>query len=83
LAAAQALFALTDGFDAYAREIRRWVAFLDRHRLDRIVLVLVVAEYGGPAGFEVVEAFQRTLPLPLSQPPAVLIQKWLVPAESV
>jgi hypothetical protein len=26
---------------------------------------------------EVVEAFQRTLPLPLSQPPGTLITNWL------
>jgi carbamoyltransferase len=80
LAAAQALFALDGGFAAYGCEVRRWVAYLDRQRVDRVVLLLIVAEQGGHAGLEVVEAFQRTLPLPLSQPPAVLIERWLNPA---
>ena len=76
LAAAQALFALDDGFAAYAREIRRWVGYLESHRIDRIVLLLIAAERSGRAELEVVDAFQRTLPLPLSQPPATLLAKW-------
>jgi carbamoyltransferase len=77
LAAAQALFALDEGFDAYGREVRRWVAYLDRQRVEQVVLLIACAERGGPANVEVVEAFQRTLPLPLSQPPGTLITNWL------
>jgi carbamoyltransferase len=77
LAAAQGLFALDDGFDAYGRELRRWVAYLERHRIEQIVLLLIAAERSGQAGLEVVQAFQRTLPLPLSHPPGSLIAKWL------
>jgi hypothetical protein len=80
LAAAQALFALDDGFAAYGREVRRWVAYLERRRIEQVVLLLIAAERTGPAGLEVVEAFQRTLPLPLSQPPGALIERWLTPA---
>lgn len=78
LAAAQALFALDDGFAAYAREVREWVAFLDRHRIERIVLVLFAAERNGRVGFEVVEAYPRTLSLPLSKPPADRLAEWLL-----
>jgi hypothetical protein len=77
LAAAQALFALDDGFAAYAREVRTWVAYLGRRGIDRIVLLLIAAERSGRAALEVVEAPQRVLPLPLSQPPAALIGRWL------
>jgi len=77
LAAAQALFALDEGFDAYGREVRRWVAYLNAHRIDRVALLLIAAERGGRAGLEVVEAPQRILPLPLSQPPAAMIAAWL------
>lgn len=77
LAAAQAVFALDDGFAAYAREIRRWLVYLARHHVAQVALLLLVAERGGPTGLEVIDAFQRTLPLPLSQPPRVLIERWL------
>jgi methylase of polypeptide subunit release factors len=78
LAAAQALFALEDGLAAYARELRQWVAYLQRQRVAEIVLLLLVAEAAQPPSFEVREAFQRTLPLPLSRPPADLVQEWMV-----
>ena len=77
LAAAQSLFALDDGFAAYGREVRDWTAYLRRHRVEQVVLLLLAAERGGAAGLEVTEAFQRTLPLPLSQPPPVLVAQWL------
>ena len=77
LAAAQALFALDDGFAGYAREVRRWVAYLEHHRIEQVVLLLIAAERSGRAELEVTEAFQRTLPLPLSQPPRVLVERWL------
>jgi carbamoyltransferase len=77
LAAAQALFALDDGFAAYGRELRRWVAYLHGHRIEQVALLLIVAERGGGTGLEVREAFQRTLPLPLSKPPGTLITEWL------
>jgi len=77
LAAAQSLFALDEGFTAYGREVRRWVAYLDRHRIERVVLLLIAAERGGRRELEVIDAFQRTLPLPLSQPPAAVLAKWL------
>ena len=77
LAAAQALFALDDGFLAYGREVRRWVAYLARHRVEQIALLLLAAERTGRSELEVVEAFQRVLPLPLSQPPGTLIGTWL------
>jgi hypothetical protein len=76
LAAAQALFALEDGLAAYAREVRKWVAYLRGHHVEQVVLLLVAARRGGAPGLEVVEAFQRTLPLPLSKPPATLIAEW-------
>ena len=36
LAAAQSLFALDDGFAAYAREVRDWTAYLRRHRVEQV-----------------------------------------------
>ncbi|MBX3027614.1 methyltransferase [bacterium] len=80
LAAAQSLFALDEGFDAYGREVRDWTAYLRRHRVEQVVLLLLVGERGGPAGLEVREAFQRTLPLPLSPPPPALVGTWLARA---
>jgi len=77
LAAAQAVFALDDGFRAYAAEVRRWVAYLDRQRIARVVLLLIAAERLGRGAVEVVDAPQRILPLPLSQPPRALIDAWL------
>jgi carbamoyltransferase len=77
LAAAQALFALDDGFAAYAGEMRKWVAYLQRHRIERIAALIIAAERTGRAALEVVEAFQRVLPLPLSQPPRSVIERWL------
>jgi hypothetical protein len=80
LAAAQSLFALEDGFAAYAREVRDWSAYLRRHRVEQVVLLLLAALRGGPAALEVTEAYQRTLPLPLSQPPPALVAQWLARA---
>jgi methylase of polypeptide subunit release factors len=80
LAAAQSLFALEDGFAAYGREVRTWVAYLRRQRIEQIALLLIAAERGGGPGLDVVEAFQRTLPLPLSKPPGTLIAEWLARA---
>lgn len=77
LAAAQALFALDDGFAAYGREVRTWVAYLQKHHIEQIALLLIAAEHRGTPGLEVVEAFQRTLPLPLSKPPGSLVAEWL------
>lgn len=77
LAAAQSLFALDAGFAAYGREVADWTAYLRRQRVEQVVLLLMVAERAGPAGLEVTQAFQRTLPLPLSQPPPALVASWL------
>ena len=77
LAAAQSLFALSGGFAAYAREVRQWVAYLRRHRVVDIALIVLVAESGAARPLEVVQALQRTLPLPLSRPAAELVQEWL------
>jgi len=77
LAAAQALFALDDGFASYAAEVRRWVRYLERQRIEQVALLLIAAERGGPGERDVVEAFQRVLPLPLSQPPRTMIEQWL------
>ena len=77
LAAAQSLFALEDGFATYAREVRDWTAYLRRHRVEQVVLLLLAAERNGRAALEVTEAYQRTLPLPLSQPPPTLVAQWL------
>jgi hypothetical protein len=57
--------------------VRHWVGYLDRHRIEQVVLLIIVAERTGRAEMDVVEAFQRTLPLPLSQPPATLVANWL------
>jgi hypothetical protein len=56
------------------------VAYLERHHIGGIALLLIAAERGGTPGLEVVEAFQRTLPLPLSKPPGTLIAEWLARA---
>jgi carbamoyltransferase len=77
LAAAQALFALDRGLAAYGREIGRWLAYLRRFRIDSIALVLLAAERGPTTRLDVVEGFQRTLPLPLSPPPAEHVKSWL------
>ena len=77
LAAAQSLFALDEGFAAYAREVRRWTAYLRRHRVSEVLLVLLAAERRGRRQLDVVEAHQRTLPLPLSRPPGEHLRDWL------
>ena len=77
LAAAQAVFALERGLTAYAREVQRWVAYLRRHRILTVALLLIVAERGGRRGVEVVEAQPRVLPIPLSPPPPERIRAWL------
>jgi carbamoyltransferase len=82
LAAAQSLFALDRGFAAYAREVRTWVAYLRRHRIREIVLLIIVAEARGNPSLEVREAFQRVLPIPLSRSPVELIREWCGPNEA-
>jgi carbamoyltransferase len=77
LAAAQSLFALDDGFAAYAREVRTWVMYLRRHRIREIVLLLLVCHAGPAQPLEVRQAFQRVLPIPLSRTPAELVAEWL------
>jgi len=77
LAAAQSLFALDEGFAAYAREVQRWTAYLRRHHVSEVLLVLLVAERRGRRQLDVVKAFQRTLPIPLSRPAAEHVQDWL------
>jgi len=77
LAAAQALFALDGGFADYEREVRDWVAYLHRQRIEQVVVLLLAAERGGAARFDVVEASQRVLPIPLSHPPATVLQQQL------
>ena len=82
LAAAQSLFALDRGLSSYAREVRRWVAYLRRHRIHTVSLVLIVAERHrhqrrGRRSIEVVQAQPRVLPLPLSPPPVDRIRRWL------
>jgi carbamoyltransferase len=77
LAAAQALFALDRGRKAYAAEVRRWVEYLHRHRVERISALLIVAERGSQRGVEVVHAQPRVLPIPLAPPPVERIKKWL------
>jgi carbamoyltransferase len=79
LAAAQSVFALRNGLASYGKEIRRWVAYLDRHRIERIVLVLLAYERRGRGRVEVVDAFQRSLPLPLSRSPKDLLDSWFTP----
>jgi SAM-dependent methyltransferase len=77
LAAAQALFALDRGLAAYATEVRRWLAYLRRHRVHEVAAILVAAERGVARGVEVIDAQPRVLPLPLSAPPARRIADWL------
>lgn len=76
LAAAQSLFALARGLSAYAKEVRRWIEYLRRHRIGSIALILVVAQRGDRRGVEVVDAQPRVLPLPLSPPLAKRIDEW-------
>ncbi len=76
LAAAQSLFAIERGVAAYAREVRRWLAYLRQHRIERIAAVLVVAEKTGTAALEVVDARPRVFPMPLAPPPAQRIAAW-------
>jgi len=77
LAAAQALFAIRRGAAAYAAEMRRWLAYLRAHRIDRIAALLVGAERAGPRTLEVADGQQRILPLPLTPAPDVRIRTWL------
>lgn len=77
LAAAQAQFALEHGTHAYAAEVRRWVDFLQRHRIEQIVALLLVAEQGKVAAPEIIDAQARVLPLPLSAPAHQRIADWL------
>lgn len=77
LAAAQSLFALERGLTAYAAQVRRWVAYLERHDVARIVLVVLAFERGGRRGLDVVEAVPRTLPLPLVPLPDQHLKRWL------
>lgn len=77
LAAAQALFALDEGLAAYGREVRDWVAFLQRQRVTEVVALLLVAERGRRSALEVRDGTPRTLPIPLSQPPPALVVDWL------
>ncbi|MFN8641799.1 MAG: hypothetical protein U0802_09135 [Candidatus Binatia bacterium] len=59
--------------------VQDWTAFLRQQRVEQVVLLLLAAERSGPAG-EVAEAYRRTLPLPLSQPPPALVAQWLARA---
>lgn len=77
LAAAQALFALDRGLAAYAAEVRRWLAYLRRHRIREVAAILVAAEHGAPRALDIVDAQPRVLPLPLTAPPAQRITQWL------
>ncbi|MCK6553687.1 methyltransferase [Candidatus Binatia bacterium] len=77
LAAAQALFAIRRGAAPYAAEIRRWLAYLRTHRIDRIAVLLVGAERAGKRHLEVVDGQPRILPLPLAPAPDVRIRTWL------
>jgi len=77
LAAAQAQFALERGTNAYAGEVRRWVDFLRRHRIEQVVAVIVAAERGAGKSVEVIDAQPRVLPLPLSTPAHQRIADWL------
>lgn len=77
LAAAQAQFALARGTRAYAAEVRRWVEYLDRHRIESIVAFLVVAQRGHRQSVEVVDGTPRILPLPLSKAPPERVVDWL------
>jgi methylase of polypeptide subunit release factors len=77
LAAAQALFAIERGLAAYAAEMRRWIEYLRRHRIDRIALVLIAAVHDGVGRVEVVDAHPRVLPVPLTPPPRQRVEGWL------
>lgn len=77
LAAAQSLFALARGLSAYAQEVRRWIEYLRRHRIDSIAVILVVAQRSQRRGVDVVDAHPRVLQLPFSAPPAKRIEEWL------
>jgi carbamoyltransferase len=77
LAAAQSQFALRQGLSSYAREQKRWLEYLRRHRIESISLLLIAAERSGRAKVEVVDAHPRVLPLPLTPGPAQRIGKWL------
>jgi carbamoyltransferase len=77
LAAAQALFALERGLKAYAAEVRGWVEYLRRHRIERVSALLIVAERGEKRGVEVVDAQPRVLPIPLAPQPVERIKSWL------
>lgn len=80
LAAAQSVFALDAGLDAYAAEVRRWVGYLDRHRIDRIVLLILAAEAGRRRALDVVDAAPRSLSLPLSKTPREHVSEWFAAA---
>ncbi len=80
LAAAQAMFALDRGLAAYAAEVRRWLTYLRRHRIDRVAVIVVVAEQGARRAFEVVDAAPRVLPIPLSPPLPERIATWVAGA---
>ena len=77
LAAAQALFALDRGLRAYAAEVRRWVEYLRRRRIERVSALLIAAERCEQHGVEVVDAQPRVLPIPLAPLPVERIKKWL------
>lgn len=77
LAAAQSLFALERGLDAYAAEVRRWVAYLRRQRITEIVLLVLAAELTSGRELKVADALQRSFPLPLCRPPQDHVAEWL------
>lgn len=78
LAAAQALFALERGIDAYGREVRRWLDYLRAHRIHAVSLVFVAAERTGTrTGVEVVDGSPRVLPIPLSPALPQRVRSWL------
>ena len=77
LAAAQAMFALDRGLAAYAAEVRHWIAYLRRHRIDRVAVIVVVAAQDERRGLEVVDAAPRVLPIPLSPPLPQRVSDWL------
>ncbi|MBI3785688.1 MAG: class I SAM-dependent methyltransferase [Deltaproteobacteria bacterium] len=78
LAAAQAQFAFERGRRAYAAEVRRWVDYLRRHRIDSIVAFLAVAERNGTNSIEVVDGSPRILPLPLTPSASQRVADWLL-----
>jgi carbamoyltransferase len=77
LAAAQALFALDRGLQAYAAEVGRWVRYLRRQRVEQVSALLIAAERSARRGVEVIDARPRVLPIPLAPPPAERIKSWL------